>query len=156
VSAFDQTPFHGASAERVPAAQDATKPSSRSLRGLDLLNFLLADVQAGVGPFLAIYLAAYGWNPQRVGVALTIEAVAGIVAQTPGGALVDQMRAKRTLIASGIVALAIGALLIAFFPSLWPVVSAQARRDLERLYAGDRGALARDPRPRQFRSPPGP
>jgi hypothetical protein len=39
-------------------------PYSQSLRGLDWLNFLLADVQTGVGPFLAIYLAAYGWNEQ--------------------------------------------------------------------------------------------
>jgi hypothetical protein len=31
------------------------RPSTRSLRGLDWLNFLLADVQTGVGPFLAIY-----------------------------------------------------------------------------------------------------
>ncbi len=31
------------------------KPSVRSLRGLDWLNFTLADVQTGVGPFLAIY-----------------------------------------------------------------------------------------------------
>ena len=46
-------------------------PSSQSLRGLDWLNFLLADVQTGVGPFLAIYLAAYGWNEQGVGLALT-------------------------------------------------------------------------------------
>ena len=30
---------------------------ARSLRGLDGLNFFLADVQTGVGPFLAIYLA---------------------------------------------------------------------------------------------------
>lgn len=29
-------------------------PSAQSLRGLDWLNFLLADVQSGVGPFLAI------------------------------------------------------------------------------------------------------
>jgi hypothetical protein len=42
------------------------------LRGLDWLNFLLADVQTGVGPFLAIYLASYGWNEQRVGLALSI------------------------------------------------------------------------------------
>ena len=34
-----------------------TFPSRPTLRGLDWLNFLLADVQTGVGPFLAIYLA---------------------------------------------------------------------------------------------------
>jgi len=36
-----------------------TSPSRRTLRGLDWLNFFLADVQTGVGPFLAIYLAGY-------------------------------------------------------------------------------------------------
>jgi hypothetical protein len=40
------------------------------------LNFFLADVQTGVGPFLAIYLAAYGWNEERVGLALTAGGVA--------------------------------------------------------------------------------
>jgi len=73
-------------------------PSSQSLRGLDWLNFLLADVQTGVGPFLAIYLAAYGWNEQRVGLALTIGGIAGIASQTPAGALVDRLKSKRALI----------------------------------------------------------
>ena len=100
-------------------------PSSQSLRGLDWLNFLLADVQTGVGPFLAIYLAAYGWNEQRVGLALTIGGIAGIASQTPAGALVDRLKSKRALIAAGVFALAIGALLIAFLPSFWPVVTAQ-------------------------------
>ena len=92
-------------------------PSAGSLRGLDWLNFLLADVQTGVGPFLAIYLASYNWDEQRVGIALTIGGIAGIVSQTPAGALVDRLRSKRSLIAAGVIALAIGALLIAFFPS---------------------------------------
>jgi MFS family permease len=101
------------------------RPSARSLRGLDWLNFLLADVQTGVGPFLAIYLAAYGWNEQRVGLALTIGGIAGIASQTPAGALVDRLKSKRALIAAGVVALAIGALLIASFQSFWPIVTAE-------------------------------
>ncbi len=100
-------------------------PSSQSPRGLDWLNFLLADVQTGVGPFLAIYLAAYGWNEQRVGLALTIGGIAGIASQTPAGALVDRLKSKRALIAAGVFGLALGALLIAFLPSFWPVVTAQ-------------------------------
>lgn len=100
-------------------------PSLRTQRGLDWLNFFLADVQTGVGPFLAIYLAGFGWNEQSVGLALTVGGIAGIVAQTPAGALVDRVRSKRGLIAAGIVALAIGALLIALVPSFWAVMSAQ-------------------------------
>jgi MFS family permease len=103
----------------------ARQPSKRSLRGLDWLNFFLADVQTGVGPFLAIYLAGYGWDEERVGLALTVGGIAGILAQTPAGALVDQIHRKRTLIAAGIGALALGALLIAFVPTFWSVMSAQ-------------------------------
>jgi predicted MFS family arabinose efflux permease len=99
--------------------------SVRTLRALDWLNFLLADVQTGVGPFLAIYLAGYGWNEQRVGIALMVGGIAGILAQTPAGALVDRLHSKRALIAAGIAALAIGALLIALAPAYWPVMSAQ-------------------------------
>ncbi|HUE22679.1 MAG TPA: MFS transporter [Bryobacteraceae bacterium] len=100
-------------------------PSARTLHGLDWLNFFLADVQTGVGPFLAIYLAGYGWNEQRVGIALTIGGIAGILTQTPAGALVDRLRSKRALITAGVVALAAGALLIAFMPTFWSVMSAQ-------------------------------
>jgi MFS family permease len=92
---------------------------------LDWLNFFLADVQTGVGPFLAIYLAGYRWDEQRVGIALTAGGIAGIVMQTPAGALVDRLRSKRALIAVGVVALAVGALLIAFVPTFWSVMSAQ-------------------------------
>ena len=101
------------------------QPSS-SLRGLDLLNFFLADVQTGVGPFLAIYLAGYKWDEQLVGLALAVGSISGIIAQTPAGALVDYIKSKRALIAIGVVCLAICALLIAIFPSFWPVITAQA------------------------------
>jgi predicted MFS family arabinose efflux permease len=99
--------------------------SERTLRGLDWLNFFVADVQTGVGPFLAIYLAGYRWNEQSVGVALTIGGIAGIVTQTPAGALVDRLRSKRALIAAGLISLAAGALMIAFVPAFWSVLSAQ-------------------------------
>ena len=64
-------------------SETKASPSPRTLRGLDWLNFLLADVQTGVGPFLAIYLAGYKWNEERVGLALTVGGIAGILTQTP-------------------------------------------------------------------------
>jgi MFS family permease len=114
-----------AAGHKISIDGETKAPSARALRGLDWLNFFLADVQTGVGPFLAIYLAGYGWNEQRVGVALTVGGIAGILTQTPAGALVDRLRSKRALIAAGIVALAAGALLIAFLPTFWSVMSAQ-------------------------------
>ena len=86
-------------------------PTQGTLRGLDWLNFLLADVQTGVGPFLAIYLAGYRWNEESVGLALTVGGIAGILTQTPAGGLVDSLRSKRAL-----VALAAFTILFIFMP----------------------------------------
>jgi predicted MFS family arabinose efflux permease len=108
-----------------PSIEAKTSPSRRTLLGLDWLNFLLADVQTGVGPFLAIYLAGYKWDEERVGLALAVGGIAGILAQTPAGALVDFLRSKRALVGVAVAALAAGALLIALRPSFWPVMSAQ-------------------------------
>jgi predicted MFS family arabinose efflux permease len=107
------------------AIKTKTSPSPGTLRGLDWLNFLLADVQTGVGPFLAIYLAGYKWNEERVGLALTVGGIAGILTQTPAGGLVDFLRSKRALVGVAVAALAAGALLIALFPWFWPIMGAQ-------------------------------
>ena len=100
-------------------------PSRRALRGLDWLNFVLTDVPTGFTPFLAVYLAGYGWNVQNVGIALTVGGIAGIMCQTPMGALIDRLSSKRELFSLGVIALAVGALLIAHMPTFWPVISAQ-------------------------------
>src|SRR5882757_2341802 len=91
-------------------------PSKRTLHALDAVNFLMADVPTGVGPFLAIYLAAsLHWNPQDIGVAISAAGISGLIAQTPVGAFVDRLRYKREAIAVGVALLGIGALAIVFF-----------------------------------------
>ncbi|MFI4980163.1 MAG: MFS transporter, partial [Nevskiales bacterium] len=108
-----------------PAATKNATPARRSLRSLDWLNFFLADTQSGVGPFLAIYLAGYGWNEQDIGLALTLGGLAGLITQAPLGWLIDNLHAKRALVAIGVIALVAGALFTAFLPDFWPVVGAQ-------------------------------
>ena len=44
----------------------------RSLRGLDWLNFFVANVQTGFGPFIAVYLTENRWTTAEIGFALTI------------------------------------------------------------------------------------
>lgn len=101
-------------------------PSKRTLRGLDAVNFLMADVQTGFGPFLAIYLAAsLHWNARDVGLAISAAGIAGLIAQTPVGAFVDGLRYKREAIAIGVALLGIGALSIVFFHRFAEVLSAQ-------------------------------
>ena len=84
--------------------------SLRSSRGLDWLNFFVADVRTGVGPFVAVYLANSHWNAARVGLALTAAEVAGVVTQAPGGALTDRFESRRLLLAVSAVVLTISAL----------------------------------------------
>src|ERR1700753_4466064 len=90
----DQLPTTSIANPAVGQALGRPSPSKSSLRGLDWLNFFLADVQSGVGPFLAIYLAASGWNEQNIGMVLTGGGIAAIVAQTPAGAFADRKRPK--------------------------------------------------------------
>jgi predicted MFS family arabinose efflux permease len=99
--------------------------SDQSRRGLDWTNFFLADVQMGFGSFLAFYLADMGWSKQNVGLALTVGGLAGVLTQIPGGALVDAMRWKRGLAASGIMAIGAAALMLAFRPSFHIVFVAE-------------------------------
>lgn len=84
----------------------------RNLRALEWLNFFLADVQTGVGPFLAAYLAATGWNPGRVGLALTFGGLVTVALQTPAGAVIDATHRKRALLAWMVGALVMGALVL--------------------------------------------
>lgn len=89
-------------------------PSRRTRRGLDAINFLMADVQTGVGPFLAIYLSAsLHWNPKDVGIAISSGGIAALIAQTPVGAFVDKLHYKHEAIALGVLLLGLGALAIA-------------------------------------------
>jgi MFS family permease len=91
--------------------------SKESRRGLDWLNFFLADIQTGFGAFVAFYLADLGWDKGQVGLALSAGTVAGLIAHLPGGALVDWVPWKRGLAAIGIISIAASALILAFAPT---------------------------------------
>lgn len=104
---------------------DSTKRTRRSLRAVEWLNFFLADVQTGLGPFLAAYLASSAWNPASVGYALTFGGLVTVAAQTPAGAVVDAVHRKRLLIAVNLGFLACGALLLMGRVSALSVYGAQ-------------------------------
>jgi MFS family permease len=95
--------------DRVPNSDRGLR---RSLRSLEWLNFFLADVQTGLGPFLAAYLASSGWNPGRVGYALTFGGLVTVTLQTPAGAVVDASHRKRLLVVTSLCVLVCGAFLL--------------------------------------------
>lgn len=58
----------------------------------------MADVQAGIGPFLGVFLQAHGWHPEAIGTVMTLGGIAGMLATSPAGALVDATHHKRGII----------------------------------------------------------
>ena len=116
-SSDEQAPHEG---------ERAKSPSSRSLHGLDGLNFLMADVRDGLGPFLSVYLkGTQHWGSGDIGLVMAASGIAAAICQIPAGLLVDAVRAKRLLIAISGLLVAAGCLLIAFFPKLPTVLAAQ-------------------------------
>ncbi|RDU95309.1 MFS transporter [Trinickia dinghuensis] len=97
----------------------------RSLRALDWLNFFLANVQTGFGPFIASYLTANKWTQGEIGVALSVGTATAMLSQVPAGALIDALRNKKGAGAAAIVAIAACALLLAASPTLLPVLAAE-------------------------------
>ena len=96
-------------------------PSNTSLGGLDGVNFFIAGMLAGFGPYVAAYLADQGWTPQNIGFVLTASGLAGLLSQVPGGELLDMSRSKRAFVAAGAAIVAISAIIISFQPS-FPLV----------------------------------
>jgi MFS family permease len=55
----------------------------------------MADMQAGIGPFLGVFLLAHHWESGLIGTVMTIGGVAGMIMTAPAGALVDATSRKR-------------------------------------------------------------
>jgi MFS family permease len=104
---------------------NSEQATGRNLRYLEWLNFFLADVQTGLGPFVAAYLASSGWNPGSVGYALTFGGLVTVAMQTPAGAVVDAARGKRLLVIASLAVLVCGAVLLMAHPSILSVYAAQ-------------------------------
>ncbi|MDI1296304.1 MAG: MFS transporter, partial [bacterium] len=104
--------------------QDVTRP-------LDALNFFLADVRDGLGPYLAIYLLAvrgptHGWNEATVGAVLTLAGIVGLLAQTPAGGLIDRSRNKLRVIIFAALLVTLSCLALPFVSSFVMVAATQS------------------------------
>jgi len=94
-------------------------------KALEALSFFMADMQAGIGPFLGVLLLAHGWRVGAIGTAISVGAVAGMIATGPCGAFVDATSHKRGWIAgAGLLSLAAsGMVLISQAP--WMIGASQ-------------------------------
>ncbi|HXP76227.1 MAG TPA: MFS transporter [Stellaceae bacterium] len=101
------------------AVAPVPSPSSRS--GLDWLNFFIANVQTGFGPFIAVYLTTERWTQVDIGLVLTVSGAFALLGQVPAGVLVDAMASKRLAAAVAATGIAGSALTLAVWP-IFPLV----------------------------------
>ncbi len=80
--------------------------------GLNALNFFVAAVQTGFGPFFSVYLTEQGWSQVDIGVALSIGTVSALAFQLPSGALVDHVPHKRFANALGLMLICVSAMMM--------------------------------------------
>jgi MFS family permease len=108
--------------------QDQGKETlARANVALDAANFFLADVRDALGPYLAVYLLTERqWDAASIGVVMSIATVAGILVQTPAGALVDATKAKRAVMIAAAVLVTAASVLVPWLSSFWPVAASQA------------------------------
>src|SRR6476620_7733305 len=98
-------------------SRDAALPAE-SLHALDWLNFFLAALLMGFGPFVAVKLADRGWVPANIGLVLTASALAGLLTQVPAGELIDMVKSKRALVGTGTAAISLAVLTVGLRPDL--------------------------------------
>ena len=70
-----------------PVKQTPNQFPPQAIWPLLSLNFFMADMQAGIGPFLGVFLLAHGWQSGLIGTVMTVGGVAGMLMTTPAGAL---------------------------------------------------------------------
>jgi MFS family permease len=96
-----------------------------SLAALNALNFFMADVHGGLGPFLGVFLQERQWSPAEIGIVMTIGGIAGMVVTTPAGALIDRTRHKRTIVVVTAIVVTVASLAILVAPNFAVVSVAQ-------------------------------
>ena len=89
------------------------------------LNFALAGAREGFGPFLGVYLQKQGFDPAATGFAMGLAGLAGLLATTPVGALIDRTAYKRAALAVAVLGIAAGAVALVSTDSLWLIALSQ-------------------------------
>jgi MFS family permease len=100
-------------------------PGSRGTKPLEFLNFFMADMQAGVGPFLGVFLLSYGWQSGPIGSVMTIGGIAGMLMTAPAGALIDASHRKRVYVIVPGLCTVLASTLILVSQNFWLVAMSQ-------------------------------
>ncbi len=89
------------------------------------LNFFMADMQSGIGPFVGVFLLQHGWASGLIGTAMTVGNVAGMLITTPVGAFIDASRHKRLWVIIPGAAVVAASFIILVRQDFWAVAVSQ-------------------------------
>jgi MFS family permease len=109
----------------VPEVPANSGVKSRAIWPLQALNFFMADMQAGIGPFLGVFLLAHGWQSGLIGSVMTIGGVAGMMMTGPAGALIDATSHKRNYVVIPGVCTVLASAVILLSQNFWFVAVSQ-------------------------------
>jgi predicted MFS family arabinose efflux permease len=102
------------------------KVSTRDRAALQAVNFFMADMEAGMGPFLGVLLAGRGWSTGAIGTVITLGAIVGMCTVAPAGALVDATTRKQACaMVAGLAAVTASAVIL-MSGQFWIVAAAQS------------------------------
>src|SRR5690348_2578746 len=103
--------------------KDKTGPAR--LWPLLAVNFFMADMQSGIGPFVGVFLLERGWASGMIGTALAVGNIAGMFVTTPVGGFIDASRRKRAWVIVPGVAMVAASSIILISQDFWAVTASQ-------------------------------
>jgi MFS family permease len=104
--------------------------SLRSLQALCLVNFFMADVRDGLGPFLGIFMTEHHWKPESIGWVMTSAGVASLLVTLPAGMAADAVRNKRLMLSTGTLTVILATIMLWYFPGPTVTVVSQVMTGL--------------------------
>jgi predicted MFS family arabinose efflux permease len=111
-------------ADKPPHQQQIKNPATR-LWPLLAINFFMADMQSGIGPFVGVFLLERGWASGMIGTAMTIGNIAGMLITTPVGGFIDASRHKRLWVIIPGLAVVSASSIILLWQNFWAVSASQ-------------------------------
>jgi predicted MFS family arabinose efflux permease len=97
----------------------------RVRHALEGLNFFMADIQAGIGPFLGVFLLVHGWKSGMIGTVMTVGGIAAMLLTTPIGALIDATTRKRLYVVLASLCAVAGSAIVLLSQDFWIVAGSQ-------------------------------
>jgi MFS family permease len=88
---------------------------------LQSLNFFMADMQAGVVPFLGVFLLGHNWQSGLIGSVMTIGGIAGMLMAAPAGAFIDATSSKRAVVVISGICTVLASAIILLSQNFWLV-----------------------------------